>query len=69
MQRNPDMALQRPLTRKEFIIQSLLTWREPWATLVDAEEEEPTVPLRRPDSEAPRPAIDSFVFDLTVVPA
>ena len=63
------MALQRPLTRKEFVIQSLLTWREPWATLVDAEEEDLTVPLTRPESEPPRPATDSCVFDLTVVPA
>jgi len=43
------MALQRPLTRKEFIIQSLLSSREPWATLVDAEEADPTVPMDRPE--------------------
>jgi hypothetical protein len=66
------MALQRPLTRKEFVIQSLLTWHEPWATLVDAEEvqevDDPTVPLRWAESEPPRPAADSFVFDLSEVP-
>ena len=67
------MALQRPLTRKEFVIQSLLAWREPWATLVDAgETEDPTRPMRRPEVETPRPrsdSQDSAVFDLTVIPA
>jgi hypothetical protein len=63
--------LQRPLTRKEFVIQSLLSWREPWATLVDADDEEPTMQLERPtaqDDEAPSTDRASNVFDLTVVP-
>jgi hypothetical protein len=63
------MALQRPLTRKEFIIQSLLTWREPAATLVDTDDQEPTLRMRRPDREPSRPSTPSCVFDLTVVPA
>lgn len=66
------MALQRPLTRKEFVIQSLLAWREPWATLVDAEvrpeEEDPTMPMEHPEPDAPRPPSPSLVFDLTFVP-
>jgi hypothetical protein len=43
--------LQRPSTVKEFVIQSLLAWREPAATIVDHDDEEPTLPLRRPDAE------------------
>ena len=62
------MALQRPLTRKEFVIQSLLALREPWATLVDAEEADPTIPMERPELDAPRPTSPSLVFDLTFVP-
>ncbi len=45
--------LQRPSTVKEFVIQSLLAWREPAATIVDHEDEEPTLPLRRADTEPP----------------
>jgi hypothetical protein len=44
------MALQRPLTRKEFVIQSLLEMREPWATLVDPveiDDQDPTMPMPR----------------------
>jgi hypothetical protein len=67
------MALQRPLTREEFVIQSLLGMREPWVTVVDAdvavvEDDDPTVPMRQPPHEEPRPALDSTVFDLTFVP-
>jgi hypothetical protein len=61
------MALQRPLTRKEFIIQSLLSSREPWATLVDVEEADPTVPMDRPEPDEGRPTIPSPVFDLRFV--
>jgi hypothetical protein len=42
------MALQRPLTRKEFVIQSLLGMREPWDTLVDPvelDDQDPTMPV------------------------
>jgi hypothetical protein len=46
--------LQRPSTVKEFVIQSLLAWREPAATIVDHEDEEPTMPMRRPETEGPR---------------
>ena len=60
--------LQRPLTRKEFVIQSLLAWREPWATLVDADDEEPTMQLPRPDGDAESAGRSSSVFDLTIVP-
>jgi|HubBroStandDraft_2_1064218.scaffolds.fasta_scaffold1601638_1 hypothetical protein len=51
MQWRGGMALlQRPSTIKEFVIQSLLAWREPAATLVDYDDEEPTLPQRRPDA-------------------
>jgi hypothetical protein len=43
--------LQRPSTVKEFVIQSLLAWREPAATIVDHDDEDPTLPLRRPETE------------------
>jgi hypothetical protein len=46
--------LQRPSTVKEFVIQSLLAWREPAATIVDHDDEEPTMPMRRPETEGPR---------------
>ena len=59
------MALQRPLTRKEFVIQSLLAGRQPWKTLVDAEEADPTTPMARADLEAARPSSPPLVFDLT----
>jgi hypothetical protein len=61
--------LQRPATLKEFVIQSLLAWRDTAATLVDHEDEAPTL-LRRPDSEPPvaRDTLTSYVFDLGVVP-
>jgi hypothetical protein len=61
--------LQRPATLKEFVIHSLLAWRER-DTLVDTDDEEPTALLRRPDSDAPPPdpPRSSFVFDLSVVP-
>jgi hypothetical protein len=59
------MALQRPLTRKEFVIQSLLAGRQPWATLVDTEEADPATPMARSDLEAPRPSSPSVVFELT----
>ncbi len=64
--------LQRPPTLKEFVIHSLLRWRDR-DTLVDPEEEEPTTLLRRPDRDAPpadppRASRPSFAFDLSVVP-
>jgi hypothetical protein len=62
------MALQRPLTREEFVIQSLLSSREPWVTLVDAEEADPTEPMERPEPAPPRATSPSLVFDLTFVP-
>ena len=40
-------ALQRPATLKEFVIQSLLVWREPAVTIVDREDEMPTRLLGR----------------------
>jgi hypothetical protein len=46
--------LQRPPTLKEFVIHSLLVWRER-DTLVDHEEEAPTGQLHRPD-EVSQPA-------------
>ena len=56
--------LQRPATLKEFVIQSLLRWREPAATLVDHDDEDPTAQLERPDSaDFSR---DSYAFDLNV---
>jgi hypothetical protein len=53
MQWRGGMAqMQRPATLREFVIQSLLACREPAATLVDHDDEEPTLPLRRPQSRA-----------------
>jgi hypothetical protein len=40
--------LQRPPTLKEFVIHSLLVWRDR-DTLVDRDEEAPTGQLPRPD--------------------
>lgn len=66
--------LQRPATLKEFVIQSLLGWRDPDPTLVDREDDSPTALLRRAPSSAPPPAptprdtLSSYVFDLRVVP-
>jgi hypothetical protein len=40
--------IQRPATLKEIVIHSLLAWREPAATIVDNDDEEPTLQLRRP---------------------
>lgn len=62
--------LQRPATLKEFVIQSLLGWRDTAATLVDRDDESPTLLHSRPDSDAPpaRDTLTSHVFDLCVVP-
>jgi hypothetical protein len=51
--------LGRPPTAKEFVIQSILGWREPAPTLVDipVEMEEEVLP-------APRTTEVSIVFDL-----
>ena len=65
--------LQRPATLKEFIIHSLLVWRDR-DTLVDGDDEEPTRQLQRPDRDRPamtpppRASLTSYVFDLDVVP-
>ncbi|HEY3821172.1 MAG TPA: hypothetical protein VGL81_28600 [Polyangiaceae bacterium] len=64
--------LQRPATLREFLIHSLLVWRDR-DTLVDRDDDEPTTQLRRPDSDAPpaespRSSRASFVFDLSAVP-
>jgi hypothetical protein len=62
--------LQRPATLKEFVIQSLLGWRDTAATLVDHDDEAPTL-LRgtvATDPPAARDTLTSYVFDLRVVP-
>ncbi|MGD0528029.1 MAG: hypothetical protein ABSE49_23045 [Polyangiaceae bacterium] len=65
--------LQRPATLKEFLIHSLLVWRDR-DTLVDGDDEEPTRQLQRPDRDRPavmpppRASLTSYVFDLNVVP-
>jgi hypothetical protein len=66
--------LQRPPTIKEFVIHSILGWREAADTLVD---DEPPSGAIEPESEpervtmlppAPRPSQDSIVFDLASPP-
>jgi hypothetical protein len=57
--------LQRPLTFKEFVIQSILGSREAADTIVDAEERATEVDLPPP----PPPSQDSIVFDLKSPPA
>ena len=59
-------TLGRPATLKEFVIHSLLVWRDR-DTLVDHDDEEPTRQLRRPDSDRPA-GRRSEVFDLSFVP-
>jgi hypothetical protein len=56
------MALQRPPTLKEIVMRSLLGWREPADTIVDAEDERTTEIPSLP--EEPRPTLISVVFDL-----
>jgi hypothetical protein len=46
-------ALQRPTTLKEFVIQSLLVWREPAVTIVDRDDEMPTRLLQRTEVKEP----------------
>jgi hypothetical protein len=65
-------TLQRPPTLREFVIHSLLRWRER-DTLVDRDDEEPTRQLKRPESDPPprepRGSRTSIVFDLSAAAA
>ena len=49
-------TLPRPPTLKEIVMQSLLGWREPHDTLVDADDDRPT------EIPEPRDTMASVVF-------
>jgi hypothetical protein len=72
--------LQRPPTIKEFVIRSILGWREAADTIVDCDDEAPTAVLGRDEPveervtevdpmPPPRASQDSIVFDLVSPPA
>jgi hypothetical protein len=56
MQRRAGMArLQRPPTLKEIVMRSLLSYREPADTIVDSDDDRPTVEVPPPRVEATSP--------------